>query len=129
LQDFQDLLQVSRNTVIDDIKTLKNELNHSDVELQAEGKMGYIIRGSEIVIRNCFIHYLTEVIPQETLYSYLKSSKNYTEQQNDSLRPYQILSANDITIIKKCLDERSEEHTSELQSRFDLVCRLLLEKK
>src|SRR5699024_11910277 len=33
-----------------------------------------------------------------------------------------------------CLDvvarfQRSEEHTSELQSRFDLVCRLLLEKK
>src|SRR5699024_12880496 len=25
--------------------------------------------------------------------------------------------------------ERSEEHTSELQSRFDLVCRLLLETK
>src|SRR5438067_6245869 len=27
------------------------------------------------------------------------------------------------------LARRSEEHTSELQSRFDLVCRLLLEKK
>src|SRR2546421_4780323 len=27
------------------------------------------------------------------------------------------------------LEERSEEHTSELQSRSDLVCRLLLEKK
>src|SRR5699024_11573281 len=26
-------------------------------------------------------------------------------------------------------DGRSEEHTSELQSRFDLVCRLLLEKQ
>src|SRR5206468_12013416 len=26
-------------------------------------------------------------------------------------------------------DRRSEEHTSELQSRSDLVCRLLLEKK
>src|SRR5699024_4894772 len=26
-------------------------------------------------------------------------------------------------------NKRSEEHTSELQSRFDLVCRLLLEKK
>src|SRR2546422_2081552 len=26
-------------------------------------------------------------------------------------------------------DERSEEHTSELQSRLHLVCRLLLEKK
>src|SRR5699024_11776304 len=31
----------------------------------------------------------------------------------------------------KTMDKRarSEEHTSELQSRFDLVCRLLLEKK
>src|SRR5437868_12313902 len=28
-----------------------------------------------------------------------------------------------------CCCNRSEEHTSELQSRFDLVCRLLLEKK
>src|SRR5207249_11480550 len=27
------------------------------------------------------------------------------------------------------VEQRSEEHTSELQSRFDLVCRLLLEKK
>src|SRR5699024_11740952 len=29
----------------------------------------------------------------------------------------------------KTITARSEEHTSELQSRFDLVCRLLLEKK
>src|SRR5699024_11302561 len=31
--------------------------------------------------------------------------------------------------FKGFLSARSEEHTSELQSRFDLVCRLLLEKK
>src|SRR5438105_15867019 len=30
---------------------------------------------------------------------------------------------------RKPIDGRSEEHTSELQSRVDLVCRLLLEKK
>src|SRR5699024_12403030 len=29
----------------------------------------------------------------------------------------------------RMINPRSEEHTSELQSRFDLVCRLLLEKK
>src|SRR5689334_23692437 len=29
----------------------------------------------------------------------------------------------------KAMDARSEEHTSELQSQFHLVCRLLLEKK
>src|SRR5689334_23687503 len=31
--------------------------------------------------------------------------------------------------FKAALDSRSEEHTSELQSQFHLVCRLLLEKK
>src|SRR5437868_11108088 len=31
--------------------------------------------------------------------------------------------------LTTALQDRSEEHTSELQSRFDLVCRLLLEKK
>src|SRR5438132_7275968 len=31
--------------------------------------------------------------------------------------------------IRKALETRSEEHTSELQSHSDLVCRLLLEKK
>src|SRR5207249_11541874 len=41
------------------------------------------------------------------------------------------LSPRHVTIIQPdgSNDARSEEHTSELQSRFDLVCRLLLEKK
>src|SRR5206468_10058339 len=40
------------------------------------------------------------------------------------LRKNQIAGVDGISIIR-----RSEEHTSELQSRSDLVCRLLLEKK
>src|SRR5260221_10752740 len=38
----------------------------------------------------------------------------------------------DLVILRiqiKPQDDRSEEHTSELQSHSDLVCRLLLEKK
>src|SRR5205085_12277238 len=41
--------------------------------------------------------------------------------------------ADDLTLLagvtSQCADERSEEHTSELQSQSNLVCRLLLEKK
>src|SRR5437867_8527020 len=33
------------------------------------------------------------------------------------------------TLIELLIVVRSEEHTSELQSPYDLVCRLLLEKK
>src|SRR5699024_12056802 len=51
------------------------------------------------------------------------------------LKPYKKAPkpTDDITIDKISIfglrKSRSEEHTSELQSRFDLVCRLLLEKK
>src|SRR2546428_7728126 len=34
-----------------------------------------------------------------------------------------------LSLVMLDVDHRSEEHTSELQSRSDLVCRLLLEKK
>src|SRR5207247_9714705 len=49
-----------------------------------------------------------------------------------------VVSARTLDALPRCaaqalpprtLAERSEEHTSELQSRVDLVCRLLLEKK
>src|SRR5205809_3553152 len=35
----------------------------------------------------------------------------------------------DRSVVSSAATERSEEHTSELQSRLHLVCRLLLEKK
>src|SRR5207249_6934460 len=44
-------------------------------------------------------------------------------------RPATPMPATSGAIWKPNLSSRSEEHTSELQSRFDLVCRLLLEKK
>src|SRR5207247_9974863 len=51
-------------------------------------------------------------------------------QQVVSLSP---LLSDDLQTLATNIDEpgrlRSEEHTSELQSRVDLVCRLLLEKK
>src|SRR2546427_3609491 len=37
--------------------------------------------------------------------------------------------ARDVGFVVVLLEERSEEHTSELQSQSNLVCRLLLEKK
>src|SRR2546429_4377586 len=39
------------------------------------------------------------------------------------------LTINPLTWKPPALQDRSEEHTSELQSRLHLVCRLLLEKK
>src|SRR5699024_12214448 len=55
--------------------------------------------------------------------------------KNREINGYKIFAPADYTkmwvLDSKHIGEtsRSEEHTSELQSRFDLVCRLLLEKK
>src|SRR5690606_41704913 len=46
--------------------------------------------------------------------------------QNDISRTREI---DMLTQETPCMSARSEEHTSELQSRENLVCRLLLEKK
>src|SRR5699024_12660726 len=43
--------------------------------------------------------------------------------------PFTAISAISSSVCSIPIRDRSEEHTSELQSRFDLVCRLLLEKK
>src|SRR5207248_10807442 len=42
-------------------------------------------------------------------------------------RPFLIMSSRSDQ-FESCAQHRSEEHTSELQSPYDLVCRLLLEK-
>src|SRR5690606_40755155 len=58
-----------------------------------------------------------------------------TLQDNDSLITINtgtlqaVLHKQGSNLIQSILKNRSEEHTSELQSRENLVCRLLLEKK
>src|SRR5699024_12284819 len=77
--------------------------------------------------------------PRYTLFPYttLFRSSFYKEKTigkaESTVRKYK----NSLNVLREALANhrlyyfytRSEEHTSELQSRFDLVCRLLLEKK
>src|SRR5699024_11498629 len=62
----------------------------------------------------------------------LRDDSRIKMQANDQLIPMDTLLLAGISDSLSTLvwfQTRSEEHTSELQSRFDLVCRLLLEKK
>src|SRR5437868_9945787 len=68
---------------------------------------------------------LAEAMP--SLREKLKTAENIIVESNSILkflRPDLYL-----TVLDPATADRSEEHTSELQSRFDLVCRLLLENK
>src|SRR5438132_6867871 len=70
--------------------------------------------------------------PRSTLFPYTRSSDLYSHAANrlpihDPRGPRQLPHGGGWRHRRS--DRRSEEHTSELQSHSDLVCRLLLEKK
>src|SRR5699024_11940661 len=54
---------------------------------------------------------------------------NASKIENFDIRDRDVLTITESVVARAQGNYRSEEHTSELQSRFDLVCRLLLEKK
>src|SRR5206468_5948965 len=61
-------------------------------------------------------------IPEENGFSWVEADENGNYKfENLALKKYDLSAPAPLT--------RSEEHTSELLSRSDLVCRLLLEKK
>src|SRR2546421_7045528 len=68
--------------------------------------------------------------PRSTLFPYTTLFRSRPAHRS-ALRCGQVVLArpSDPMGLFRGVDERSEEHTSELQSRSDLVCRLLLEKK
>src|SRR5437588_8430769 len=63
--------------------------------------------------------------PRSTLFPYTTLFRSRRDLATDRGRG----EAQVLEIVHELKDLRSEEHTSELQSHSDLVCRLLLEKK
>src|SRR5699024_11347933 len=106
------------------MKTITSDMTLKDIVNEAPGA-GNIFRE----LRIDFIHNGDKTLSEVTVGKNL-SLENLIYEINE-LDP-----VNEDGIDLKYMDEksvltyiRSEEHTSELQSRFDLVCRLLLEKK
>src|SRR5438045_9772709 len=84
---------------------------------------------------SCFFSLLLRRPPRSTLFPYTTLFRSAAERQRRILTTL-IAVVDDVarlTLIDRhvecCQHERSEEHTSELQSLRHLVCRLLLEKK
>src|SRR5437868_11507126 len=68
------------------------------------------------------------LFPYTTLFRSNLIHRDYASVLKDIREPNSAINPDHVAYQVE-LNNRSEEHTSELQSRFDLVCRLLLEKK
>src|SRR5438874_3083082 len=69
------------------------------------------------------------LFPYTTLFRSLVEVRGLLRVPDPELEVIPALQGHEIVGHAAILELRSEEHTSELQSRRDLVCRLLLEKK
>src|SRR5207249_7230893 len=85
------------------------------------------------VLLRVFLYFLMAPRPpKSTLFPYttlFRSPQNQILKLQFHYRGSVIKDAGNGVLFVGARESRSEEHTSELQSRFDLVCRLLLEKK
>src|SRR5947207_6459641 len=79
-------------------------------------KVQYEIQSSPMVLLSLSGKHSRHMNSHKTVHPYLSGRLNCYWHHRRRLRSFQT-------------DHRSEEHTSELQSHSDLVCRLLLEKK
>src|SRR5207248_11266055 len=70
-------------------------------------------------------------VPERVFDPTMDSSRRCRERIGDTARPGNSFPSRAIVpaCARRSARGRSEEHTSELQSPYDLVCRLLLEKK
>src|SRR2546426_5370947 len=74
------------------------------------------------------------LFPYTTLFRSWISGSRVRSTQNQwqvgtNVQPYVLVCPSEISRLGRIPSHRSEEHTSELQSPCNLVCRLLLEKK
>src|SRR5699024_3607168 len=116
------LRQRKKHTVLEKLEVWSNLLMPDNPELpKIEREVAQWQAGYKGELR---LDYFLRYLPQT--YSILNDVTlvlDHVKTQFDSI----IISNQAIYLIE--VKNRSEEHTSELQSRFDLVCRLLLEKK
>src|SRR5260370_30127686 len=74
------------------------------------------------------------LFPYTTLFRSRDAKRGLTRtthgMQRDRQHTFPVLAESIAQVLRNyCAHSRSEEHTSELQSHLNLVCRLLLEKK
>lgn len=94
LRDLLEKLQVSRSTLLNDIKELKSEWQSFHLQLQFERKQGYFIKGEEMQKRKAIVHHVAQLLDSvgyEQLCSELFCG--HTLSINDMIRQSETFSA------------------------------------
>src|SRR2546422_10816567 len=93
--------------------------------------MGTVFSYSALCFYRCFLFFFLMIRrpPRSTLFPYTTLFRSLADKALKVAQLHLLESKVAVDYEAVSAEDRSEEHTSELQSRLHLVCRLLLEKK
>lgn len=105
LNDFIELFQVSRNTILEDIKTIKKELNDHRLVIESGRYEGYTVKGEENDVRRVLIHYLTFVTPESGWHQVFVDLEEADKLKQKLPRLYSVFNIHDLRLLKNLLIE------------------------
>ncbi|WP_431088769.1 BglG family transcription antiterminator [Paenibacillus sp. 8b26] len=138
LSDFVELFQVSRNTIVEDIKKLSEEISGFQLKIVSGGSQGYNIEGNENDIRQMLIHYLKFVTPESGWYRIIVDSSLADQKSpKELLRPYLLFNIHELRLLKSLLIEYETkfhiEFTDEILNNltvwFYLFCKRIRQER
>src|SRR2546426_1959109 len=132
---IEELTVVARDTKLGPEEITRDISNLSEAQLARLDESGIVYIGAEVEAGDVLVGKVTpkgetQLTPEEKLLRAIFGEKA-SDVKDTSLRVPSGISGTviDVQVFTREGIERSEEHTSELQSPCNLVCRLLLEKK
>ncbi|MFD1446788.1 BglG family transcription antiterminator [Oceanobacillus profundus] len=112
LEHIRDLFKVSRNTVLDDISKLKEELKKYKLSITSERNTGYSIVGNENDTRKLLTYYLDLVIPQNGCHELLSGMNSLPEEQ--VFKPFLIFKFHWLKELHHLLNEYEKQFKIEI---------------
>ncbi|MFB6466395.1 BglG family transcription antiterminator [Cytobacillus sp. Hz8] len=131
LENLMEKIRVSRNTIIEDIKGLRAELERFNLTLEFDRKTGYVIYGDEEDKRKAIVHFLQHVLPNENWQSVLskipmilnKDSNQFTFEKLEVIQQIVMKSEEELNI------QFTDEFLYSISFRLFLFCRRVSQGK
>ncbi|SDJ98244.1 BglG family transcription antiterminator [Sediminibacillus albus] len=103
LKDLITITRVSRNTVLEDLKGLREELERYHLELTSRRKLGYQVVGMEADKRGALVNYIAMIKPQHGWYPLINGSTSEAVKQIEKDSNYAIFNQSELSRIYRAL--------------------------
>lgn len=125
LEDLMKKVRVSRNTVIEDLKSLKEELLRFELDLEFDRKEGYVITGKEDDKRKAIVFYLQHVFTEQSWQTVLAQIPVLLNANDEGLNLFDLEKMKAVHFIVSSIEqELNIQFTDEFIHNF--VFRILL---